>query len=84
MAKENQTLSLYRANRERGRKAADAALTKAVASVAKKAAGKTGKPIVEEVPPAGAPPAGAPPADQPPAGDPPSSGDQATADDPAK
>jgi hypothetical protein len=68
MAKENATLSLYRANRERGRKAADAALTKAVASVAKKASGKTGKPTVEEV----LPPAGdlTPSGDTPPAGDP--------------
>lgn len=54
MAKENPTLALYRANRERGRKVADAALTKAVAAVTKKAAGgKTVKPTVEELPPAG-------------------------------
>lgn len=80
MAKENSTLALYRANRERGRKAADAALTKAVASVAKKAGGKTGKPTVEEV----QPPAGDPPADLPPAGDLPPSGDTPLAGDPAK
>lgn len=79
MAKENATLSLYRANRERGRKAADSALTKAVASVTKKASGKTGKPTVEEVPPAGDPTG-----DQPPAGDLPPSGNTPPVGDPAK
>lgn len=66
MAKENTTLALYRANRERVRKSADAALAKAVAAVTKKAGGKPGKPTVEEVPPDG---------DLPPAGDLPPSGD---------
>ena len=66
MAKENQTLALYRANRERTRKAADSALTKAVAAVTKKAGGvKPTKPTVEELPPSG---------DQPPAGDAPGDG----------
>lgn len=80
MAKENSTLALYRASRERTRKAADAALAKAVATVTKKAGGKTGKPTVEEV----LPPAGDPPADQPPSGDLPPSGETPPAGDPAK
>ncbi len=79
MAKENATLSLYRANRDRTRKAADAALTKAVASVAKKAGGKTGKQTVEELPPAGDSNG-----DTPPAGDLTLSGDTPPVGDPAK